>query len=85
MTSEFREPVLTWAVLPSGLTVLFAALQVFGVLPGLGESEVQTVVQAILFVIMVVGWVIARSKVTPLADPRDVDGAVLVREDLTRG
>lgn len=79
--NPFREPVLTWGVLPSGLTVLFTAAQILGWLPALGEDQLVTLVNAVLFLIMIAGWVITRRKVTPNNSPRDGDGTALVRTD----
>lgn len=77
--SADREPVLTAGAVVALVTALLAVLAAFG-LP-LTDDQTTAVVSLISVVAPIVVALLARPKVTPLADPKTNDGTPLVPLD----
>lgn len=72
-----RQPVVTRAFVVAAISLIVAALGQAGVVVPKDVADQLTEVLAVLAPLAVAYW--ARRHVTPVADPRDVDGAPLVR------
>ena len=79
-----REPVLTASVLSGLILSLLAFLAQRGYISWTADDAsalAEFLSYAAPLVIVVVAGIVARYNVTPLADPKDVDGEPLTRSD----
>ena len=71
------------ALVSSFVTAVIALLAAFGV--PISEDQRAAVVGVVAAVVALLSGAVTRALVTPVSDPRDVDGTPLVRADDTTG
>lgn len=81
MSTVRREPLGPVAVVVAALAAILTALIAFGV--DVSEAQVAAILGVASTVGPIIVWLWGRRRVTPVADPRDDDGAPLTRADGT--